>query len=104
MSSWFVRRAMHWLILGCLSITLAGAPLGVAASDQKTDTQKKKSDGKGSAKTSTGAKSVDKSGDADKLSNERMSTRGLHKGGDKSKPGGESSNKSASSGKPDSQK
>jgi len=78
--------------------------------DQKPNAQQKTSDknGKGSAKDSAGAKPVAKSSEADKLSNERMSTRGLHKGnsdqGGKQDGQAKSKPEQQSTTKPDAQK
>jgi hypothetical protein len=110
MLNWFVRRATILLIISCLWLPLTrqcfAAP--ILAQEQKSDAQGKKSNsnGKGSAKSSAPAKPVEKSSEADKLSNERMSTRGLHKG--KSDQAGKqeepSKSKPDASSKPDSAK
>ena len=111
MSSSLVRRAIHSLVVGCLAMALAGSSLTALAQDKNADSQQQKKSnktGKGSAKDSTEAKPAERSSEADKLSNERMVTRGLHKGGsDKDKSGKQdagSSNKSDSSAKQESQK
>jgi hypothetical protein len=99
----FARRATLPLTISCLWLALASPCFGTPMQDQKPATQHKKSttgNGKQSAKDSAGAKHVEKSSGADKLSNERMSTRGLHKGKsdqtDKSKQGEPSTTKSGS--------
>ena len=74
-----------------------------SSTQQTTDSSKNKP---GDASKTAPKNPPHKATDADALKPERMSTRGLHKGGkDKSgKQGGESSDQSGSSTKPDSQK
>lgn len=105
----FVRRATVPLTVGCLWLSLGRPCFGTLIQQQPSTTKDKKANdkGKGSGKDSAGAKPVEKSKDADGLSNERMSTRGLHKGGNDqgAKPEGQAQSKDQqSTSKPDTQK
>jgi hypothetical protein len=112
MLSSIARRLIVPLTLGCLWMVTARPCLSMQTQAQKPNAQQQKSDksGKGSAQNSSANKPVSKSSDADKLNNERMSTRGLHRPaktdqGDKSgKVNGQSTSKPDSTTKPDSQK
>jgi hypothetical protein len=101
------RPITVWLIAGCIGLTSTIYLVAQQAQDKQQPSAQQQKKTTGSAKA-TPAKTPVKVEDADKLSNEPMSTRGMHRGS--SQPSDKSNGQSTSKGdqqsttKPDSQK
>ena len=104
MRSSLIQRALVLLAAVCLA-----ASVPVPSSAQQTQSQQQTGDKKQQKKSGGSAKATTKSApvkadDADKLTPERMSTRGLHKGGKDKSATGNASSTTDSTSKQDSQK